>query len=47
MAEMKLDEKHNILSLDFCKKELEGVYRNLKDYIGMARKLGTGQNLKI
>ena len=37
MAEKKLDEKYNILSLDFCKNELEEVYRGLKSYISMAR----------
>jgi HD superfamily phosphodiesterase len=37
MAEAKLDEKHTILSLDFCKNELEEVYRGLKNYISMAR----------
>jgi len=39
MTEMKLDEKYSLLSLDFCKKELESIYKNLKDYIKMARGL--------
>jgi hypothetical protein len=39
MAEMKLDEKYNILSLDFCKKELGDIYKKLKDYIQIAREL--------
>ncbi len=36
-AEKKMDEKHNILSLDICKKELEGYYKTLKGYIKDAR----------
>jgi hypothetical protein len=38
-AENKMDEKHNILSLDICKKELEECYHTLKKYIRDARNL--------
>ena len=33
IAEKKLDEKYNILSLDICKKELEEYYQTFKKYI--------------
>ncbi len=39
MAEKKLDEKHNILSLDICKKELGDYYKIFKQFIKEARKL--------
>ncbi len=32
-AEKKMDEKHNILSLDICKEELEEYYKTLKKFI--------------
>lgn len=32
-AEMKMDEKMNILSLDICKGELDGYYKTLKKFI--------------
>ena len=28
-----MDEKHNILSLDICKEELEEYYKTLKKFI--------------
>ncbi len=37
-AEEKLDEKHNILSLEICKKELNKYYGDLKKYIKEARR---------
>ena len=37
MAEKKMDEKYNVLSLDTCKKELEPKYHILKEYIQEAR----------
>ncbi|RJQ15585.1 hypothetical protein C4573_05490 [Candidatus Woesearchaeota archaeon] len=37
LAEEKLDEKYDILSLDICKKELEGHYQNLKRLIADAK----------
>jgi len=37
LAEAKLDEKYNILSLDICKKELEPYYYKLKDLIKKAK----------
>ena len=36
-AEAKLDEKHDILSLDVCKEELEDVYNVLKKLIKKAK----------
>lgn len=36
-VEYKLDEKKNILTLDYCKKELEGYYKNFKKYIKDSR----------
>jgi hypothetical protein len=36
-AEEKMDEKHRILSLDICKKELDGYYSTLKQFISDAR----------
>ncbi len=38
-AEKKMDEKYNILSLDICKKELDGYYKVLKKFIKEARKI--------
>lgn len=35
--EYKLEEKHNILSLDICKKELEKYYLEFKELINKAR----------
>lgn len=37
-AEMKMDEKYEILSLDICKKELEEYYQTLKKFINDSRK---------
>ena len=36
-VEAKLDEKYKILSLNICKKELEGYYRQFKELIKSAR----------
>ncbi len=36
-AETKLDEKHQIVSLDVCKKQLDPYYDTLKSYIRTAR----------
>ena len=36
-AESKLEEKHNILSLDICKEELEPYYQHFKALITKAR----------
>ncbi len=37
-AEMKADEKWSILSLAICKKELEKLYRKIKEYIREEKK---------
>lgn len=37
VAEKKMEEKYNILSLDNCKKELEDYYHTLKSYIADAK----------
>jgi hypothetical protein len=37
-VEYKLDEKHGILTLDICKKELEEYYQTLKKFIDDSRK---------
>ncbi len=37
-AESKADEKWNILSLDFCKEELEPHYKIIKEIVKLARK---------
>lgn len=39
VAEKKMKEKYNILSLDICKKELENYYHTLKSYIADSRSL--------
>lgn len=36
-AEAKLEEKHNVLSLDICKKELEPYYHKFKDLFEKAK----------
>jgi len=36
-AEAKLEEKHGILSLDICKRELEPHYQTIKALIAAAR----------
>ena len=36
-AEKKLEEKHNILSLDICKQELEPYYKMFKELFAKAR----------
>lgn len=38
-AESKMEEKHSMLSLDICRKELERYYQTLKQYIADARSL--------
>lgn len=38
-AEMKLDEKYKILSIDICKQELEPYYHQFKELIKIAREL--------
>lgn len=38
-AEMKMEEKNGILSLDICKTELEDYYKTLKRFIADARNL--------
>jgi HD superfamily phosphodiesterase len=35
--EYKMDEKHGALSLEICKKDLEGYYREFKDFIAKSR----------
>lgn len=40
-AELKLDEKHGIMTLDIVKQELDPYYRTLKQYIAEARKIAT------
>lgn len=37
LAEKKLEEKHKILSLDICKKELEPYYKTFKELFAKAR----------
>ena len=37
MAEKKLDEKWNILTLDICKKELEPYYKQFKELLSKAK----------
>ena len=37
LAEKKLEEKHNILSLDICKKELEPYYKIFKELFEKAK----------
>ncbi|MBW2991466.1 hypothetical protein KY348_07240 [Candidatus Woesearchaeota archaeon] len=37
LAEKKLEEKHKILTLDICKKELEPYYRTFKELFEKAR----------
>jgi len=37
MVEMKLEEKHNILTLDICKKELEPYYQTFKKLFRKAK----------
>ncbi len=39
MVEMKLEEKHNILSLEICKNELEQHYQTFKKLFEEAREL--------
>lgn len=38
-AELKLDEKYKILSLEICKEELEKYYHQFKEFIKIAREL--------
>src|SRR3989344_5232044 len=38
LAEEKVDEKWNSLTLDMCKKELEPSYRMIKEFLDIARK---------
>ncbi|MBU0980969.1 MAG: hypothetical protein KJ709_09285 [Nanoarchaeota archaeon] len=38
-VESKMDEKHNILSLDICKQELEGYYQQFKKMFESARSM--------
>jgi hypothetical protein len=35
--DQKIEEKHKILSLDICKKELEPYYRTLRHYLDKAK----------
>lgn len=35
--EKKIEEKHNVLSLDICRQELEGYYHNFKELIKNAQ----------
>lgn len=39
LAEQKLDEKYNILSIDLCKEELEDYYHQFKELIKKSREI--------
>ena len=42
-AEKKLEEKHEILSLDVCRQELEPIYQDIKKLINRARELAVDE----
>lgn len=37
LAESKVEEKYNILSLEICKKQLEGYYQQIKQFLNVVK----------